>query len=37
LEALLADDARTARPVPDIVALKAAAPIREAEGFIGFD
>jgi amidase len=37
LEALLAGDARTARPVPDLAALKAARPIREAEGFIGFD
>jgi Asp-tRNA(Asn)/Glu-tRNA(Gln) amidotransferase A subunit family amidase len=37
LEALLAGDARTARPVPDFAALKAAPPIRDAEGFIGFD
>jgi Asp-tRNA(Asn)/Glu-tRNA(Gln) amidotransferase A subunit family amidase len=37
LEALLASDARTARPVPDLAALKLARPIREAEGFIGFD
>ncbi|HBK06922.1 MAG TPA: amidase [Acetobacteraceae bacterium] len=37
LEALLAGDARTARPVPDIAALKAARPISSAEGFIGFD
>jgi amidase len=37
LEALLAGDARTARPVPDLAALKAARPIAEAEGFIGFD
>jgi amidase len=37
LEALLAGDPRTARPVPDIAALRAARPIRDAEGFIGFD
>ena len=37
LEALLAGDARTARPVPDIAALKAAPPIGSMEGFIGFD
>jgi Asp-tRNA(Asn)/Glu-tRNA(Gln) amidotransferase A subunit family amidase len=37
LEALLAGDARTARPVPDLAALKAAPPISQAEGFLGFD
>jgi amidase len=37
LEALLAGDHRTARPVPDIAALQAAVPISAAEGFIGFD
>ena len=37
LEALLASDARTARPVPNIAALKAAPPIASMEGFIGFD
>ncbi len=37
LEDLLAGDARTARPVPDIAALKAAPPIGSMEGFIGFD
>lgn len=37
LEALLAEDPRTARPVPDLAALKAAPPIRDAEGFLGFD
>ncbi|HEX2943330.1 MAG TPA: amidase family protein, partial [Rhodopila sp.] len=37
LEALLAGDARTARPVPDLAALKAAPPISAAEGFLGFD
>ena len=37
LEALLAGDARTARPVPSIAALKAAPPIGSMEGFIGFD
>jgi amidase len=37
LEALLASDARTARPVPDLARLKAARPISEMEGFLGFD
>jgi Asp-tRNA(Asn)/Glu-tRNA(Gln) amidotransferase A subunit family amidase len=37
LEDLLAGDRRTARPIPDIAALKAAAPIRGMEGFLGFD
>jgi len=37
LEALLAGDARTARPVPDLARLKAARPISEMEGFFGFD
>jgi len=37
LETLLAQDARTARPVPNITALRAASPISSAEGFIGFD
>ena len=37
LETLLAGDARTARPVPDLAALRAAPPIREAQGFLGFD
>jgi amidase len=37
LESLLATDPRTARPVPDLAALKAAAPISAAEGFLGFD
>jgi amidase len=37
LEALLAGDARTARPVPDIAKLKSARPISEMEGFLGFD
>lgn len=36
LEKLLAGDVRTARPVPDIQALKAAGPISAMEGFIGF-
>lgn len=36
LEALLAGDARTARPVPDIAALKAAPAISGMEGFLGF-
>ena len=37
LEALLAGDARTARPVPDLAALKRARPISGMEGFLGFD
>jgi Asp-tRNA(Asn)/Glu-tRNA(Gln) amidotransferase A subunit family amidase len=37
LEALLAADVRTARPVPDIAALKTARPIGSMEGFLGFD
>jgi amidase len=36
LERLLAGDIRTARPVPDIAALKAAPPISGMEGFLGF-
>jgi amidase len=37
LETLLAGDPRTARPVPDLAALKTAPPIHAAEGFLGFD
>ncbi len=37
LEALLAGDPKTARPVPDLAALKAAPPLRNVEGFLGFD
>jgi amidase len=37
LEALLAGDPRTARSTPDLAALKAAPPISQAEGFLGFD
>jgi amidase len=37
LETLLAGDPRTARPVPDLAALKAAPPISAAEGFMGFN
>jgi hypothetical protein len=37
LEALLAGDARTVRPVPDLARLKAASPISEMPGFLGFD
>lgn len=37
LEALLAGDARTARPEPDLAALRAAPPISSFEGFLGFD
>jgi Asp-tRNA(Asn)/Glu-tRNA(Gln) amidotransferase A subunit family amidase len=36
LERLLAGDARTARPAPDIAKLMAASPISEAPGFFGF-
>ena len=37
LEALLADNPRTARPLPDIAALRAAPPISAMPGFLGFD
>lgn len=37
LEAALAGDPLTARPVPDIAALARARPLRESPGFIGFD
>ncbi|HET8995145.1 MAG TPA: amidase family protein, partial [Acetobacteraceae bacterium] len=37
LETMLAGDPRTARPVPDLAALRAAPPLRDAPGFIGFD
>ena len=37
LERLLAGDKRTARPIPDLARLKAAAPISGMEGFMGFD
>lgn len=37
LETLLAGDARTARPVPDIEKLKAAPPISASPNFLGFD
>ncbi len=37
LEAMLAGDPRTARPVPDLAALRKAPPLRQAPGFIGFD
>ena len=36
LEALLAGDARTARPVPDVSRLKAAPPISGMTRFLGF-
>lgn len=37
LEKLLAGDARTRRPVPDIAKLKTAPPINAMPGFMGFD
>ncbi len=37
LETMLAGDAHTARPVPDLARLKAARPISEMPGFLGFD
>jgi amidase len=37
LERMLAGDPRTARPLPDLARLKAAAPLRDAPGFLGFD
>ena len=36
LERLLAGDARTARPIPDLARLAAAPPLRDAPGFMGF-
>ena len=36
LEAMLAGDKRTARPVPDIAKLKVTAPISAMAGFMGF-
>ena len=37
LEAMLADDPRTARPVPDIAALSRAPRLSDSPGFLGFD
>jgi Asp-tRNA(Asn)/Glu-tRNA(Gln) amidotransferase A subunit family amidase len=37
LETLLAGDKRTARPTPDLAALRAAPPISSFDGFLGFD
>jgi hypothetical protein len=37
LERSLADDPRTARPVPDIAALAKAPPIAAMPGFMGFE
>jgi hypothetical protein len=37
LERELAADPRTARPLPDIDALRRAPPISDSPGFIGFD
>lgn len=37
LESLLAGDARTARPLPDLAKLRAARPLAESPGFLGFD
>ncbi|MEJ0015752.1 MAG: amidase family protein [Acetobacteraceae bacterium] len=37
LETLLADDPRTARPVPDLARLRQAPPIGQMDGFLGFD
>ncbi len=37
LEAMLAGDARTARPVPDVARLRAAGPISAMPEFFGFD
>jgi Asp-tRNA(Asn)/Glu-tRNA(Gln) amidotransferase A subunit family amidase len=37
LERMLAGDARTARPVPDLAKLRAAGPISAMDGFFGFD
>ncbi len=37
LEALLAEDPRAARPIPDLERLRGAAPLRDVVGFMGFD
>lgn len=37
LEAMLAGDARTARPVPDLARLRAAPRLADSPGFLGFD
>jgi amidase len=37
LETMLVGDPRTARPAPDLAALREAPPLRQAPGFIGFD
>jgi Asp-tRNA(Asn)/Glu-tRNA(Gln) amidotransferase A subunit family amidase len=37
LETLLAEDKRTARPVPDLAGLRAAPRLRDMPGFLGFD
>jgi len=37
LERMLAGDPRTARPAPDLEKLRRAPPLRDAEGFLGFD
>jgi Asp-tRNA(Asn)/Glu-tRNA(Gln) amidotransferase A subunit family amidase len=36
LERMLADDPRTARPLPDLVRLRSARALRDAPGFLGF-
>lgn len=37
LETMLGDDARTARPIPDIAALRRAPKLSTSPGFLGFD
>jgi amidase len=37
IEGMLAEDVRTARPIPDLSRLRTAAPLREVAGFLGFD
>ncbi len=37
LERMLAEDARTARPLPDLGRLRVAPPLRGTAGFLGFD
>jgi Asp-tRNA(Asn)/Glu-tRNA(Gln) amidotransferase A subunit family amidase len=37
IEGMLAGDARTARPLPDLAKLRSAPPLSQSEGFFGFE